>query len=249
MRDKNPSGATETARRGAAASLPRVINGAGRTVFVWDLATRLFHWLVVALVPAAYLTWRLNWMDWHAWVGDALLALLLFRLLWGFFGSQTARFSCFLASPRAAAHHLAHAFHSEPDAQAGHNPAGGWMVMLLLALLLGQTLTGLYVDNDVANEGPLTELSPTRIANMVTALHDKLLWDALLAAAALHVLGDPRLRLGEPAQPAGSDDLRPKKGCRNGYRRHTWPLRHARFFCLPRQLPRPPRSQTTCEGT
>ena len=188
MRDKNPPGATEKASRGTAASLPRVINRAGRTVFIWDLPTRLFHWLVVALVPAAYLTWRLNWMDWHAWVGDALLALLLFRLLWGFFGSETARFSCFLAAPWTAARHLAQIFRREPDVQAGHNPAGGWMVMLLLALLLGQTLSGLYVDNDVANEGPLTELSPARIANMVTTLHDKLLWDALLAAAALHVL-------------------------------------------------------------
>jgi len=188
MRDKNLPGVTEEASRGAAASLPRVINGAGRIVFIWDLPTRLFHWLVVGLVPAAYLTWRLNWMDWHAWVGDALLALLLFRLLWGFFGSETARFSCFLASPRTAAHHLAHLFRREPDVQAGHNPAGGWMVILLIALLLAQALTGLYVDNDVANEGPLTELSPARIANMVTALHDKLLWDALLAAAALHVL-------------------------------------------------------------
>ena len=188
MRDKNLPGTSKKARRGAAARLPRVINGAGRVVFVWDLPTRLFHWLVVALVPAAYLTWRLNWMDWHAWVGDSLLALLIFRVLWGFFGSDTARFSSFLASPRRAARHLAQIFRREPDVQAGHNPAGGWMVMLLLALLLGQTLTGLYVDNDVANEGPLTELSPARIANMVTALHDKLLWDALLAAVALHVL-------------------------------------------------------------
>jgi len=188
MRDKNLPGATKKTRSGAAARLPRVINGAGRIVFVWDLPTRLFHWLVVALVPAAYLTWRLNWMDWHAWVGDSLLALLIFRVLWGFFGSDTARFSYFLASPGTAARHLAQIFRREPDVQAGHNPAGGWMVLLLLALLLGQTLTGLYVDNDVANEGPLTELSPARIANMVTALHDKLLWDALLAAAALHVL-------------------------------------------------------------
>jgi cytochrome b len=157
-------------------------------VLVWDLPIRLYHWLAVVLVPAAYLTWRLNWMNWHAWVGDALLALLLFRVLWGFFGSETARFSRFMASPRKAAQHLAHILCRDRDLQAGHNPAGGWMVVLLLALLLGQALTGLYVDNDVANEGLLTELSPARIANMMTALHDVFLWDALLAAAALHVL-------------------------------------------------------------
>lgn len=188
MRGKQLSGATDNPRSGAAAGLSAVVNDAGRVVLVWDLPTRLFHWLVVALVPAAYVTWRLNWMDWHAWVGDALLALLLFRLLWGFFGSETARFSCFVASPRSAARHLAHVFRREPDVQAGHNPAGGWMVILVLGVLLAQALTGLYVDNDVANEGPLTELSPARIANLLTALHDKFLWDALLAAAVMHVL-------------------------------------------------------------
>jgi cytochrome b len=163
-------------------------SGAERPVLVWDLPIRLFHWLALALVAAAYLTWRLNWMDWHAWVGDTLLALLLFRLLWGFFGSETARFSGFVASPRRAAQHLAHILRRDRDLQAGHNPVGGWMVVLLLALLLGQALTGLYVDNDVANEGPLTELSSARTANMMTALHDTLLWNALLAAATLHVL-------------------------------------------------------------
>jgi cytochrome b len=102
------------------------MSSSDRKVFVWDTPTRLFHWLAVALVVAAYVTWRLNWMDWHAQVGDALLALLLFGLLLGFFGSETTRFSCFLASPRAALGYSAHMFRPEPDRQAGHNPAGGW---------------------------------------------------------------------------------------------------------------------------
>ena len=63
------------------------------------------------------------------------------------------------------------------------------MIVILLALLLGQALTGLYVDNDVANEGPLTELSPARIADLINELHDTLLWNVLLAAITLHVLG------------------------------------------------------------
>src|SRR5580704_7354860 len=157
-----------------------------RKVLVWDAPTRLFHWLTVVLVVAAYVTWRLNWMDWHAQVGDALLALLLFRLLLGLFGSDTTRFSRFLASPRAALRYLAHMFRREPDRQAGHNPAGGWMVLLLLALLLGETLTGLYVVNEVANEGPLTELVPAPIANTITALH-WIFWYALLACVSVHV--------------------------------------------------------------
>jgi cytochrome b len=156
-------------------------------VLVWDAATRLFHWLTVALVIGCYVTWRMKWMDWHSWAGDALLALVLFRLLWAFFGSETARFSAFLASPRAAALYLADLVRREPDRQIGHNPVGGWMVLLLLALLLAEALTGLYVANDVADEGPLTEIVPSVIANLITDLHSYF-WDALLAATVLHVL-------------------------------------------------------------
>jgi cytochrome b len=162
------------------------MNAASRKVVVWDAPTRLFHWLGALLVVAAYVAWRLGWMEWHARAGYAVLALTWFRLLWGFFGSDTARFSCFLATPHRAADHLARTFRREPDRQAGHNPAGGWMVLLLLALLLGETLTGIYVANDVADEGPLTALVPAQIANAITALH-AIFWDALLAAVALHV--------------------------------------------------------------
>ena len=160
---------------------------ASRLVVVWDAPLRLFHWLVAALVAAAYATWRLNWMIWHGRVGDALLALLLFRLLWGFFGSETARFSRFLASPRLAIQHLSYAFMREPDRQVGHNPAGGWMVLLLLALLLAETLSGIYVANDIADVGPLTQFVPAPVANAIDAWH-AIGWDVLLAAITLHVL-------------------------------------------------------------
>jgi len=163
------------------------MSGIGRKVFVWDGPTRLFHWVVATLVAAAYLTWRLNLMDWHARAGYALLTCVLFRILWGFFGSETARFSRFLTSPRTAAGYLAHVLRREPDTRAGHNPAGGWMVLLFLALLLAVTLTGIYVANDVADEGPLTELVSAPVANAITALHG-IFWDVLLAAVVLHLL-------------------------------------------------------------
>jgi cytochrome b len=126
-------------------------------------------------------------MDWHAKFGYALLTAVVFRILWGFFGSETARFSRFLTSPMAAARHLAHALRRESDRQVGHNPAGGWMVLLLLFLLLVETLTGIYVANDVADEGRFTELIPAPVANIITALHS-IFWDALVAAVGLHIL-------------------------------------------------------------
>lgn len=157
-------------------------------ILVWDLPTRLFHWLAVVLIAAAYATWRLNLMLWHARVGYMLLAIVLFRLLWGFFGSETARFVNFLAKPAAALRHLNELLRGKPERRVGHNPAGGWMVLLLIFLMLTQALTGLYVDNDIADEGPLTEFVPADVANAIAALHDNILWDALLAAIALHVL-------------------------------------------------------------
>jgi cytochrome b len=167
--------------------------GVRRRVLVWDAPTRLFHWLVVALVAAAYATLKLRWIDWHIRAGEALLALLVFRLLWGCFGSETARFRSFIASPGAALRHLSHVFgrarddRREPDQQVGHNAAGGYMVLLLLALLLLETLSGLYVYNEVADEGPLSERVPAWIANAISTLHG-VVWDVLLAAVALHVL-------------------------------------------------------------
>lgn len=164
-------------------------NSAGasaRSVRVWDLPTRLFHWLTVPLVAGAWATQRLNWIDLHVRLGETLLALVLFRLMWGCVGSETARFRRFLASPGAAWRHLRHLLRREPDLQVGHNAAGGWMVLLLLVLLLAETLSGLYVYNDIADEGPLSEIVPASIANAISALH-AWGWDILLAAVVLHV--------------------------------------------------------------
>src|SRR5579871_5227059 len=162
------------------------MNGAPRSVVVWDLPTRLFHWTMAGLVAAAYATWRLSWMSLHGWVGEAALALLLFRLAWGFLGSDTARFSRFVAPPRAVAQHLRFALVREPDHEVGHNPAGGWMVLLLLALIATETITGIYIANDVADVGPLTELVPAPVADAIDRAH-AVIWTVLLAAIALHV--------------------------------------------------------------
>ena len=158
-----------------------------RVVLVWDVPIRLVHWLIATLVAAAYATWRLNWMVWHGRIGDALLALLLFRLLWGFFGGETARFSRFLTPPQAAVQHLRYVLLREPDRQVGHNPAGGWMALFLLALILAETLSGLYVANDIADVGPLTAMIPAGVADAIEASH-AIVWEVLLPAILLHVL-------------------------------------------------------------
>ena len=96
-------------------------------------------------------------MELHFLCGYSILALLLFRLAWGFAGSDTARFSRFLKSPLAALQHLAHLHHREPDTEIGHNAAGGWMVLLMLVLLAIQVGTGLCANDDANTEGPLVK--------------------------------------------------------------------------------------------
>ncbi len=180
--DDPPQAPERASERAPEHTSPRAL----RPVLVWDLPVRLFHWLAVALVGAAWLTLKLNWIDWHVRAGEALLALLVFRVLWGCVGSETAQFRRFVASPAAALRHVRTLFVREPDEQIGHNPAGGWMVLLLLTLLLVETLTGLYVNNEIADEGPLSASVPVWLANGIAALHGYA-WDALVAAIALHV--------------------------------------------------------------
>ena len=129
----------------------------GRTspIRVWDAPTRLFHWAIVVLLGVSWLTETRGWMELHFLSGYSIIALLLFRLGWGFIGSETARFSFFLKSPLAALRHLAHLHRPEPDTQIGHNAAGGWMVLLMLALLAVQVATGLFANDDGDTEGPL----------------------------------------------------------------------------------------------
>jgi cytochrome b len=154
---------------------------------IWDLPTRLFHWVVVVLIFAAWLSaWR-NWMQVHVVCGLTLLTLLMFRLIWGFIGSDTARFSYFLKGPGAAMGHLARLLRREPDTETGHNAAGGWMVIVLLALLCVQVGTGLCANDDIMVEGPLAEFVGKSRSDWLTHIHH-LNFTLIEVAIALHVL-------------------------------------------------------------
>jgi hypothetical protein len=131
-------------------------------------------------------------------------------------GSDTARFSRFLASPYVVTRHLARLFRREPDMQVGHNPAGGWMVLLLLALLLGGTLTGIVDNNDVADEGPLSHAVPAMVLNLITDLHS-LLWNALPAAALLHVMAISIYAVAKGQKPAAAHAQWPQTASRSDH--------------------------------
>jgi len=154
---------------------------------VWDLPTRIFHWLIVLLLPASYVSMRLNLMDLHMALGHAMLALLLFRWVWGFVGSDTARFGRFLGSPVRAVRHLLRLRVREPDTEIGHNAAGGWMVLLILLLLSVQVGAGLCANDGAATEGPLAKYVGAAWSDRLSLVHE-INFKLILAAVALHVV-------------------------------------------------------------
>lgn len=154
---------------------------------IWDLPIRLFHWVLVCLIGFSWITYKQGWMDWHVISGYTILSLLLFRVVWGFIGSDTARFTFFLKSPLEALRHLSHLHRREPDTEIGHNAAGGWMVLVMLGLLFAQAITGLGSNDDISVEGPLATRLGKDLSDQVTSLH-RLGSNLILAVIGMHIL-------------------------------------------------------------
>lgn len=156
-------------------------------VKIWDGWVRMSHWLILVLMLVSFGTAKSQKMDWHMLSGYTILTLLIFRLLWGVFGSDTARFATFLAWPGAALRQLAKIGRKESDTEVSHNPAGGWMVVLLLALLLTQATTGLFTYDQVFTRGPLARRVSEEWVDLASTIHVKnFYW--LLGAIAAHVV-------------------------------------------------------------
>jgi cytochrome b len=155
---------------------------------VWDLPTRLFHWTLVVLILLQFGTAEFGWlsMEWHYRFGYATLALLLFRIAWGFAGSQTSRFADFLRGPRALARYVRAELSVHESAQVGHNPLGGWSVIAMLLALLVQTLSGLITSDGIENDGPFVDRAPGAWVRFATHLHH-LGENVLLALIGLHI--------------------------------------------------------------
>jgi len=157
-------------------------------VKLWDLPTRLFHWTLVIGIGFSWFCAEIggNWMVWHERSGIFLLALVVFRVVWGFIGSDTARFRQFLTSPVQAVAHLRD-LHSRATAfHAGHNPLGAWMVVALLLAVLAQALTGLFATDDIMTEGPLIGLVSGSTSDLLTSVHH-FNFNIILLVAGIHI--------------------------------------------------------------
>lgn len=189
---------------------------------VWDLPTRLFHWLLAAVVLGSFVSAKLGgaYMVWHERLGCAALALLAFRLIWGVVGGRYARFTQFVRGPATVRAYLRGQWQG-----LGHNPLGALSVLALLAALGFQAVSGLFTNDDIAFEGPLARHVSGWLSSLLTTLHrgnEKV----ILLLVALHIAAIAFYRLarrhdligpmlhGDAQAPAGALPSRDDAGLR-----------------------------------
>lgn len=179
------------ARKQARTQAARAEKARTRTVKVWDIWVRAFHWLLVAALVLAWYSGEYGFDElgaktWHMRIGMVVLGLVIFRVLWGFVGSDTARFSHFLRGPGAIVRYIRASRRGEPT-PIGHNPIGGWAVVVLLLIAAAQPITGLFATDDILATGYLADDVPDAVQGAIGGWH-KDMFNVLLALAGLHVL-------------------------------------------------------------
>jgi cytochrome b len=164
---------------------------AGKEVFsirVWDIPTRFFHWLLVALVGFSFLTGKIGGtaMRYHEWSGFAILVLVVSRLVWGFVGGEQSRFVTFVKGPATAVRYATSLLRKDSLRHIGHNPLGGWSILAMLVSLLIQVGTGLFANDDILTEGPLYGWVSKNTSDLLTGIH-LVNQNVLLALILIHI--------------------------------------------------------------
>ncbi len=156
-----------------------------KIITIWDLGTRLFHWLLVMLFGLSWLSAELggNWMIWHTRLGFLAAGLITFRIIWGFIGSDSSRFAHFVKRPSTV---IAYLKGGGQRAYNTHNPAGALSVIALIGLMSLQVTTGLFSNDDIFIEGPLAYLISYDAQLEMTELHE-MIFNLLILLIALHV--------------------------------------------------------------
>lgn len=158
-------------------------------ILVWDFPTRLFHWLLVVCLAGSWITAEagFDYFQYHLWFGYTALGLILFRLCWGIWGAMHARFRSFVAAPTRALADLRQLWTREPVPHLGHSASGGWSVLALLALVLAQAVSGLFITDDIFYAGPYNAVVSGDVAGRLAQFHH-LNFTVLQVFAALHIL-------------------------------------------------------------
>ncbi len=158
--------------------------GAAR-IAVWDLPTRLFHWLLAGLIVFAWWSAESDHLAWHKMAGSSIAGLLVFRVWWGLFGGSTARFSDFLRGPKTV---FAYLSGKTGEGRIGHNPLGALSVIALLLTTIVIVVAGLFaVDTDGLESGPLSSMVDFDGGRLAAKIHGYG-FEALEILIGLHIL-------------------------------------------------------------
>lgn len=158
-----------------------------REIKIWDLPTRLFHWCLVALFVTSWASAEFDYFTIHYYSGYGILTLVLFRLVWGFAGSDTSKLLSYLKSPLTVLGYMRSLSERKAGTEIGHNPMGGYAVLALIGLLAAQIGTGLFAqDVDFINAGPLSDMVSFDMGNQASKLHF-ILFDLLLIMVGIHL--------------------------------------------------------------
>lgn len=154
---------------------------------IWDMPLRLFHWALVILVCTSWISAETGNFTIHYYSGYSIFALVLFRVMWGLFGSDTALFSGFVAGPAAVLAYAKTLGRRTPSNWVGHNPVGGLSVLAVVVLLAAQVTAGLFIiDVDFVNDGPLSKFVSYDQGRFAAEAHE-FVFGCLQAIVALHI--------------------------------------------------------------
>jgi cytochrome b len=157
---------------------------------IWDPVTRLWHWVLALVVILNWVFGEFMSFDtvvWHFYLGYAVLGLLAFRILWGIVGPQNVRWKSLFPGPREIVNYLSKISQREPSGTPGHNPVGSLSALALIVVLLGQGVTGLFIESDDFFEsGPLVGYVSEDVISRMTWLHHQFA-EVLLVLVALHL--------------------------------------------------------------
>lgn len=159
-----------------------------KKLFVWDLPVRLFHWLLLISLLSAWYTsdGERDLIDYHLKIGYFTLGLIIFRIMWGIFGTQYAKFSQFFPTKTKLLSYLNKSKQNQVDTTVGHNPLGGLMIILMLLLILSQAISGLFMNDDVFTTGPYYESVNSSIQKFMSLIHHNV-FDIILFVSVVHI--------------------------------------------------------------
>ena len=160
-----------------------------RPIRVWDLPTRLFHWVLMLTIVGSVVTGNIggNAMFWHTRLGLLVLALLAFRLVWGFAGGYWSRFASFAYGPRSVMAYLRGDRGPGARYDVGHSPVGALSVWAMFGLLTAQVATGLVADDEIATTGPLNRFVSNNVAGAASDWHEGIGKTLLIVLVLVHV--------------------------------------------------------------